>query len=43
MSDEDIATGNAGSATTILVEAGSRKIGTLLMMKDEFPCKVTSF
>lgn len=43
MSDEDFATGNAGSATTIFVEAGRRKIGSLLMMKEEFPCKVTAF
>merc|ERR1712170_294261 len=34
---------DAGSSSTTLVEAGRRKPGSLLMMKDTFPCKVTAF
>merc|ERR1711990_321171 len=45
MSDDDneFEKTDAGSSSTTLVEAGRRKPGSLLMMKEEFPCKVTSF
>merc|ERR1719454_1101535 len=45
MSDEEneFIQGDAGSSSTTLVEAGRRKPGSLLMMKEQFPCKVTSF
>ena len=42
-SDNDFAQGDAGATNTELLEAGRRKPGSLLMMKDQFPCKVTSF
>merc|ERR1711957_746977 len=44
MSDEDnefIKGENAGSAVGV-VEAGRAKPGTLVMMKETFPCKVTA-
>ena len=34
---------DAGASSETLVEAGRRKPGSLLMMKGEFPCKVTQF
>ena len=45
MSDDDNEFQNtdSGASTTTLVEAGRRKPGSLLMMKEEFPCKVTAF
>merc|ERR1712151_381685 len=45
MSDEEneFIKGDSGALTTELVEAGRRKPGSLLMMKDEFPCKVVNF
>ena len=43
MSDNEFEKGDAGSANITLVEAGRRKPGSLLMMKGEFPCKVTAF
>merc|ERR1719230_2065447 len=45
MSDEEneFIKGDSGALNTELVEAGRRKIGSLLMMKGEFPCKVTAF
>merc|ERR1719454_1713436 len=45
MSDDDneFEKTDAGASTTTLVEAGRRKPGSLLMMKEEFPCKVVSF
>lgn len=44
MSDDDneFIQGDAGASTITLVEAGRRKPGSLIMMKEgEFPCKVT--
>ena len=35
--------GNAGANITELKEAGRMKPGSLIIMKDLFPCKVTSF
>ena len=45
MADEEneFIKGDAGSANVELVEAGRRKPGSLLMMKGDFPCRVTSF
>ena len=43
MSDNEFEKGDAGSANITLVEAGRKKPGSLLMMKGEFPCKVTAF
>ena len=45
MSDEDneFIKGDSGALNTELVEAGRRKPGSLLMMKETFPCKVVSF
>ena len=43
MSDNEFIQGDSGAANIVLVEAGRRKPGSLLMMKGEFPCKVTSF
>ncbi len=42
MSDNEFEKGDAGSANITLVEAGRKKPGSLLMMKGEFPCKVTA-
>ena len=41
-SDEEFQKTDSGAADTELNEAGRRKVGSLLMMKGEFPCKVTS-
>lgn len=35
--------GDAGSSTTELAEAGRMKPGSLIIMRDVFPCRVTSF
>merc|ERR1711935_1094203 len=45
MSDEEneFIKGDSGALNTELVEAGRRKPGSLLMMKEAFPCKVVSF
>ena len=43
MSDNEFEKGDAGSSTTELAEAGRMKPGSLIMMKGEFPCKVTAF
>merc|ERR1719230_2544733 len=45
MSDDEneFTKGDSGALNTELVEAGRRKPGSLLMMKGEFPCKVTAF
>ena len=45
MSDEEneFIQGDSGAADIQLVEAGRRKPGSLLMMKEEWPCKVTQF
>ena len=42
MSDNEFEQGDAGAANITLVEAGRRKPGSLLMMKEEFPCKVVN-
>ena len=42
-SENEFEQGDAGSSNTELLEAGRRKPGSLLMMKEQFPCKVTSF
>ena len=43
MSDNEFEKGDAGSSKTELAEAGRMKPGSLIMMKGEFPCKVTAF
>ena len=45
MSDDDnqFEQGDAGASITELAEAGRMKPGSLLMMKETFPCKVTAF
>merc|ERR1712028_59909 len=45
MSDEDneFIQGDSGALNIELVEAGRRKPGSLLMMKETFPCKVVGF
>ena len=43
MSDNEFEQGDAGSSLTELAEAGRMKPGSLIMLKGEFPCKVTSF
>ena len=43
MSDNEFEQGDAGSSTTELAEAGRMKPGSLIMLKDQFPCKVTAF
>merc|ERR1739838_128827 len=34
---------DAGASNTELVEAGRRKPGSLIIMKEQWPCKVTAF
>ena len=43
MSDNEFEKGDAGSSLTELAEAGRMKPGSLIMLKGEFPCKVTAF
>ena len=43
MSDNEFEKTDAGAANTEFHEAGRRKIGSLVMMKKQFPCKVTAF
>ena len=45
MSDEEneFIKGDSGASNTTLVEAGRRKPGSLLMMKEAYPCKVVNF
>ena len=43
MSDNEFEKGDAGSSLTELAEAGRMKPGSLIMMKGEFPCRVTAF
>ena len=43
MSDNEFEQGDAGSSVTELAEAGRMKPGSLIMLKGEFPCKVTAF
>ena len=42
-SDEEFQKTDAGAANVELKEAGRRNPGTLLMMKEQYPCKVTNF
>ena len=42
-SGEDFDKGDSGASTTELAEAGRMKPGSLIMMKETFPCKVTAF
>ena len=41
LSDEEFVRGDAQASTTEMVQASSRKVGSLVMMKNQFPCKVT--
>ena len=43
MSDNEFEKGDAGAANIELAEAGRMKPGSLLIMKETFPCKVTGF
>lgn len=44
MSDEnEFETGDSGALNTELAEAGRMKPGSLIIMKETFPCKVTAF
>ena len=43
MSDNEFEKGDAGGAKITYVEAGRRKIGSLLIMKEQWACKVTAF
>ena len=43
MSDNDFETGDSGALNTELAEAGRMKPGSLIIMKEQFPCKVTAF
>ena len=44
MSDEnEFETGDSGALNTELAEAGRMKPGSLIIMKEQFPCKVTAF
>lgn len=44
MSDEnEFEAGDAGANITELKEAGRMKPGSLIIMKEQFPCKVTAF
>ena len=42
-SENEFEKGDAGSSITKLIEAGRAKPGTLIMLKEVFPCKVTQF
>merc|ERR1711953_277010 len=42
-SDDQFEKGDAGAAITELAEAGRMKPGSLIIMKEQFPCKVTFF
>ena len=42
MSDNEFEQGDAGSTLYTFVEAGRRKAGSVLMMKETFPCKVVN-
>lgn len=41
--DNDFEKGDSGASTTELAEAGRMKPGSLIMMKEQYPCKVTAF
>src|SRR6056300_1292636 len=43
MSDNEFEKTDAGAANIEFKEAGRMKPGSLLMMKEQFPCKVTAF
>ena len=43
MSDNEFEQGDSGASNVELAEAGRMKPGSLIMMKGEFPCKVTAF
>lgn len=42
-SENEFAQGDSGALNTELTEAGRLKPGSLVMMKETFPCKVTAF
>lgn len=42
MSDNEFDQGDSGASKTKFVEAGRLKPGSLVMMKETFPCKVTA-
>merc|ERR1719412_782256 len=42
-SENEFEKGDAGATNTHLVEAGRAKPGSLIMLKETFPCKVTAF
>ena len=42
-SENEFEAGDAGASNTRFVEAGRAKPGTLIMLKEQFPCKVTAF
>ena len=41
--DNEFETGDSGALNTELAEAGRMKPGSLIIMKEQFPCKVTAF
>ena len=43
MSDEEFNQGDSGALNTELKEAGRMKPGSVIIMKEQFPCKVTAF
>ena len=43
MSDNEFEQGDSGASNVELAEAGRMKPGSLIMLKGEFPCKVTAF
>ena len=43
MSENEFETGDSGALNTELAEAGRMKPGSLIIMKEQFPCKVTAF
>ena len=42
-SENEFEQGDSGALNTELAEAGRMKPGSLIMMKEQFPCKVTAF
>ena len=43
MSENEFEQGESGALNTELAEAGRMKPGSLIIMKEQFPCKVTAF
>ena len=43
MSDNEFEAGDSGALNTELADAGRMKPGSLIIMKETFPCKVTAF